>query len=289
MANNRRPMADGLEPTANANRKQKKRSLNLLAQAAQPAEAAPATPASCHLMPPPAEESEIPRTDLLSRRDFDTLVINIELTLVSIIQGVALYFLTDNSREALSHLQIDRWIYIGNGLLIIFVFWCRAVEHTLTLVRWPLHFGRNFLYISCAMVQAISFTQLADPLRWFAFDALFALLVWLLFVVDLQLVNRRASEAVGQAATELYRLIRRDQFRNILWLVPALFVFNLAAALFIAEQPQLALAQRGHLYFAAAQTVSLIVYLVYSLRFSGQLATLINKVFVERAASLTNP
>jgi len=37
-----------------------------------------------------------------SRRELDSTVINIELTLVSIIQGVALFFLTDNARAMMS-------------------------------------------------------------------------------------------------------------------------------------------------------------------------------------------
>src|SRR2546421_12315689 len=44
----------------------------------------------------------IPRLMNLSRRDLDTNVVNIELTLASIIQGVALYFLTESARTALS-------------------------------------------------------------------------------------------------------------------------------------------------------------------------------------------
>jgi hypothetical protein len=38
----------------------------------------------------------------LSRRELDSNVVNIELTLTSIIQGVALYFLTENAHTALS-------------------------------------------------------------------------------------------------------------------------------------------------------------------------------------------
>jgi hypothetical protein len=217
-----------------------------------------------------------------SRHELGTLVINIELTLASIIQGVALYFLTDNAREALGQLIFERWIYVGNGLLVIFLFWCRAVEHTLTLLRWPLHFGHNFLYITCALVEAVTFTELGDPLRWFAFHSLFAFLVWILFVVDLQLIERRASEAVGQASKRLYHLIRQDQFLNIFGLVPALFLFSLAATFLIARQPKFALQEKGHLWLAFAQFGSLIAYLIYSLRLSSRIAPLIDQNLAER-------
>ena len=42
-----------------------------------------------------------------ARRKLDSLVVNVELTLTSIIQGVALYFLTDSAREPLGNLVLD--------------------------------------------------------------------------------------------------------------------------------------------------------------------------------------
>ena len=63
------------------------------------------------------------------------MVVNVELTLASIIQGVALFFLTDNARIVLSGPRIDFWPYIIQGLLIIFIFWSRSVIHTFILIR----------------------------------------------------------------------------------------------------------------------------------------------------------
>ncbi len=78
------------------------------------------------------------------RRELDSVVVNIELTLVSIIQGVALFFLTDNARALMSMRHWDALLYVAAGLCVIFVFWSRSVIHTLTLIRWPLEFGHNF-------------------------------------------------------------------------------------------------------------------------------------------------
>ena len=88
------------------------------------------------------------------RRELDSVVVNIELTLVSIIQGVALYFLTDNARSLLSMQHASAFPYIAAGLCVIFIFWSRSVIHTLTLIRWPLEFGHNFFYIACALGEA---------------------------------------------------------------------------------------------------------------------------------------
>src|ERR1043166_2420824 len=107
------------------------------------------------------------------RRDLDSVVVNIELTLVSIIQGVALFFLTDNARALLSKEHASASLYVAAGLCVIFIFWSRSVIHTLTLIRWPLEFGHNFFYIACALGEAILFSHLGDPLAWFQLSAVF--------------------------------------------------------------------------------------------------------------------
>jgi hypothetical protein len=53
-----------------------------------------------------------------SRRELDAMVVEIELTLTSIVQGVALYFLIDNARTVLSIQQSAFWLYVVGGLLI---------------------------------------------------------------------------------------------------------------------------------------------------------------------------
>src|SRR6266511_1858990 len=114
------------------------------------------------------EESSATQTQL------DGVVVNIELTLISIIQGVTFSFLADNSRVVLVNLQLTFWPYAGTGLLIILLFWSRSLIHTLTVIRWPLKFGHNFMYIACTLLETIAFTQLTNPLHWYALNTVFA-------------------------------------------------------------------------------------------------------------------
>jgi len=129
-----------------------------------------------------------------SRAELDATVVNIELTLVSIIQGVALYFLTENARTILSERNWAACIYVAAGLLVIFVFWSRSVIHTLTLIKWPLEFGHNFFYIACALGEAILFTCVGQPLDWFCPSTIYSGIVWLLFVYDMRLIRARLNE-----------------------------------------------------------------------------------------------
>src|ERR1051325_812590 len=139
------------------------------------------------------------------------MVVEIELTLCSIIQGVALYFLVDNTRLILAKGAPISWPYVVTGLLIILLFWSRSLIHTLTLIRWPLEFVHNFFYVACTLVEALAFTHLSDPFAWFVLTAIYAVIVWSLFVYDMRMVALRKRDSAGPVGTRLYGLVGTDQ------------------------------------------------------------------------------
>ncbi len=209
------------------------------------------------------------------RRELDSVVVNIELTLVSIIQGVALFFLTDNARALMSMRHWDALLYVAAGLCVIFVFWSRSVIHTLTLIRWPLEFGHNFFYIACALGEAILFTRLDDPLAWFQLSAAFAGIVWLLFIYDMRLIHARIVESRDDSEHALYARARSDQLLNIYLLVPLLIVLNLVSAFAIWSRPDLFIARARHVWLIGAQLLSFIGYLFYTSRYFSAIAPLL--------------
>src|SRR5947209_6197859 len=145
------------------------------------------------------------------REELDSTVVNIELTLASIIQGVALYFVTDNARAVMSLKNWATFLYVAAGLCVIFIFWSRSIIHTLTLMKWPLEFGHNFFYIACALGEAVLFTRLNRPLGWFKLSTAYAGIVWLLFIYDMRLIRARVAEAKEDSERALYNRARRDQ------------------------------------------------------------------------------
>ena len=68
-------------------------------------------------------------------------VIGIELTLISIIQGLALGVLAASAVQPLIGLQWEVWPYIATGLLTVLIFWSRSLVHTLSFIGWPLEFA----------------------------------------------------------------------------------------------------------------------------------------------------
>jgi len=210
-----------------------------------------------------------------SRAELDTTVVNIELTLASIIQGVALYFLTENARTILSERNWPVSIYAASGLFVIFVFWSRSIIHTLTLIKWPLEFGHNFFYIACALGEAMLFTCLGRPLAWFCLSTIYAGVVWLLFVYDMRLIRARLNESHSAVERALYTHARSDQLLNISAFVPLLFFFNLACTIAIYRVPDFFINGGGHVWLISAQLISFIVYLVYVTRFFARIAPLV--------------
>ncbi|HEU0207736.1 MAG TPA: hypothetical protein VFQ78_02035 [Candidatus Udaeobacter sp.] len=210
-----------------------------------------------------------------TRAELDAITADIELTLVSIIQGVALTVLIETSREAIAKLDWMMWPYVLSGLVIILVFWSRVVLHILTVIRWPLEFGHNFLYIACALVEALSFAQLGNPGRWFAFVAAFLAVGCSLFAYDLRLIQMRIQDHTGDASNRLYTLVRRDQWLNIGLLLPAFFLVNVGCAVAIHSRPEFFLARDGHIWLIALQLIAFAGYLSYVLFFYTKLAPLI--------------
>jgi hypothetical protein len=221
-----------------------------------------------------------------SRKELDSMVVEIELTLCSIIQGVALYFLVDNARQVLSMDKVSAWPYVATGLVIILLFWSRSLIHTLTLIRWPLEFVHNFFYIACALVEALAFTHLNDPFTWFVLTAFYAVVVWLLFVYDMRIVALRGRDSAGPVGSRLYAMVGADQLRNIRLLIPLIFLSNVASAIAIYLRPDFFLVRHGHYLLIAVQGLGLLGYLVYVIRTYIHLAPLIAQTREEwRAAA----
>ncbi|MEP6937370.1 MAG: hypothetical protein ABI871_04800 [Chthoniobacterales bacterium] len=223
-----------------------------------------------------------------NRTELDAMVVNIELTLSSIVQGVALYFLADNARSVLAENQRTAWPYVLAGLLIILLFWSRSIIHVLTVIRWPLEFGHNFFYVACVLVEALAFTRLKTPFAWFVLIAIFSALVWGLVVYDQRIIRTRADDSAGPAGCRLYALVSGDQRLNIWLVVPAIFAFNVACAYGIKAHPAFFLQREGHLILILCETAGLAVYLAYVVRCFARLTPLIRETRQEWRSDLAS-
>ncbi|MFL6231142.1 MAG: hypothetical protein ACJ741_20380 [Pyrinomonadaceae bacterium] len=208
-------------------------------------------------------------------KELDSLVMTVELTLVSIVQGVALSVLVAPSITVVTGLDFALLPYVVSGLIVILLFWSRSLLHTFTVIRWPLEFGHNFLYIASTLLESIVFSQLASPLRWFALSALYGLSIWLLFAIDLGMIRRRLAEYNLPGALALLRAVEREQLLNLRLLMPTTVLFSAAAAYLIYRSPELFIGRQFHAAIGVAQALCAAGYLAYSIRFYKRLIPLI--------------
>jgi hypothetical protein len=182
-----------------------------------------------------------------ARVQLDSTVVGIELTLISIIQGLALGVLAASAVQPLIALQWQVWPYIAAGLLTILIFWSRSLVHTLSFIGWPLEFGHTFIYFGATLVEAVALSEVADPERWFALNALYAAIVWVLYAYDLKMVRQRAGDFATPAERALLADIVSDQRINIGCMMPATVAFQTFAWWLVHAFPRLLLAQHWHL------------------------------------------
>jgi len=224
-----------------------------------------------------------------ARSELDSMIVGIELTLVSIIQGVALTVLIENAHGVISKWQLYFWPYVIAGLLVIFVFWSRAVLHIITVIRWPLEFSHNFLYIACALVEAVLFAQIGKPAAWFGFGAVFIAIGWALFVYDLRLIHSRMRDSAGPMSNQLSARVLRDQWLNIAVLLPAMLLLNLFCAIVVRTWPERFIGGNAHIWLIALQLIGFAGYLFYVVRFYVDLAPLIAQARSEWRGAIDTP
>lgn len=190
----------------------------------------------------------------------DATVVNIELTLISIIQGLALAVLAAAAVQPLVTLDWQSWPYVATGLLVVLIFWSRALIHTLSFIGWPLEFGHTFLYFGATLIEAAALSQVADPTHWFALNALYAAAVWVLYAWDLRIVRAQAGHFHTPEGRALYEDIVRDQRLNIVLMMPMAVAFQAFAWWLVHAYPHAMLQGRWHL-------VPIALSLLFSLKY----------------------
>jgi len=201
-----------------------------------------------------------------ARGRLDEVVVNIELTLISIIQGLALAVLAGAAVQPILRLQWQSWPYILAGLLVVLIFWSRALAHTLSFIRWPLEFGHTFAYFGATLIEAVALSQVAEPAHWFALNAIYALAVWGLYAWDLRVVLRDARPGMGDAERALHEDIVRDQRLNIRATMPAAVVFQALSWWLVQHWPQAMLERGWHLVLIGLSLAFSVHYLLDGVR-----------------------
>jgi len=201
-----------------------------------------------------------------AKSQLDTTVVGIELTLISIIQGLALGVLAGASVQPLLQLQWEVWPYVLTGLFVILIFWSRSLIHTLSFIGWPLEFGHTFIYFGATLIEAAALSQVGNPEHWFALNAIYAAAVWGLYAWDLRLVRRHAADFSTAEEQALLQDIISDQRLNIAVMMPMAVAYQGLCWWLVHAYPQMFLQDRWHLLLIGLTLLFSVNYLYGGVR-----------------------
>ena len=229
-------------------------------------------------IPPPRPA---PGLCLEARRKLSGPVINIEMTLISVLLGVCMFPLMEAATPLVATLRLAYWPYIATSLLLIMWVWTNVIIHALTFIGWPVDMVHYLLYILGALLIGIQMHFLADPIAWFGLliaqlTGILAIYLW-----DLQLMRRRMSRAAGTEATLLAATGRR-QVRGQRLTVSSIVAACISAVLLLLA-PATLLAGQLHVVLGLAWVGWLLIWLADSIRSFNPLREL---VFLNAAAEL---
>jgi hypothetical protein len=201
--------------------------------------------------------------------ELDDLVVYTELTLIAIVQGIALFLLVEAAAELIDTKEIRYAPFVGSGLLVVLVFWLLSVAHTFTIVGWPLDVGHNVLYFVVAFLQSLLYTEVGHPRSWWILFGAFAVSAWVLFFYDLRLFRQRAEVRKDAAHLEMLACARAEQIVYTSVFMPAMLAIAAAGAACAYLWPD------GHYVLATIQLAGLLVFLVRVGRYLRRLAPLV--------------
>lgn len=204
---------------------------------------------------------------MITKKEFDHVVLDIEILLISVVQGVALTFLVTNASDPISNLQFVYWPYVAAGFLLILMFWSQAIIHTISFIDWPINLPHSFLYFLAAFAEVMIFNQMTNPLYWFAFTTLFFVVGGLLYFVDLRIIKSQRKRFLNSTAREkVYQHIVARQLFELKILVPGGLLYNVLSFLLIFFYPGLFIEKQYHIILACIQVLLSFVLLGNSLK-----------------------
>lgn len=212
------------------------------------------------------------RNHLGPRHELDGFVMNIELTLISIIQGVALSFLTDAAKPIVTEGRWSAVPYLVCGVTLILIVWFRSVLHAFTIIRWPLDLGHNVFYMVSTVFEALLFSQLANPRGWYPLGVVAGLTYWIMYAYEMKLYRARRADGPHPRAARLLDVLEREHKLNLRVLAPAIVGGWTLTALLVRGWPATFIEGGWHVLFGWTQAAGMVAYLAYVGRFYREIA-----------------
>lgn len=203
----------------------------------------------------------------VSKNELDKKVLDIEFLLISVVQGVALAALAANASELISKMQIEYFLYVISGFLLILTFWSQAIIHTISFIDWPLDLTHNFFYFLLSFIEVLAFSHMTDPIIWFAFFLVFFIATGILYMADLAIIKRHEKKfSESKEQKKLYEHILKMQLFELRIFLPLGLLYNMGVFITLYFNQQLFIQRHFHVLFSAVQVFFQIIFLIDSIK-----------------------
>ena len=172
--------------------------------------------------------------------DLEGQATGIELTLASVLQGIAMAILIPRVADLIVGGEVAKLPYIPASLLLIFIVWVAFVMHSLSFITWPFDLTHNLLYFLVVTAETVLLTFLDQPAPWFLALAGFGIVAGVNHWYNLRLLRRYERRYAGPAGQALYVHIAAEQ-RSSLGFMAGYVVVGLFCAGVLRLQPEFGL------------------------------------------------
>src|SRR5262249_14174347 len=143
--------------------------------------------------------------------ELESLATSVELTLASVLQGIALAILVPKIVELITGGELAKLPYIPASLLLLFMVWVAFIGHALSFITWPFDPLHNLLYFLIVSGEAVLLFFLDKPAQWFLSLVGFGLVMGFSCWYNQRLLRRNAPRYTSAAARQLYTHIMSEQ------------------------------------------------------------------------------
>jgi hypothetical protein len=209
--------------------------------------------------------------------ELESLATSVELTLASVLQGIALAILVPKIVELISNGELAKLPYIPASLLLIFMVWVMFIGQAISFITWPFDPLHNMLYFLIVSGEAVLLFFLDKPGPWFLALVGLGLLLGFSCWYNQGLLRRNASRYVSADARKLYAHIMDEQRVGLQFMVGYCLV-GLAGFAALQLRPDLGMAQElGWVITGLGAMVLPLINVIWQARMMAQRARLIER------------
>jgi len=210
--------------------------------------------------------------------ELEGLATSVELTLASVLQGIALAILVPKIVELITGGEVAKLPYIPASLLLMFMVWVMFIGHAISFITWPFDPLHNLLYFLIVSSEAVLLFFLDKPAQWFLSLIGLGLLLGFSCWYNQGLLRRSVSRYASATARKLYAHILDEQ-RVGLQFMAGYCLVGLAGFGALQLRPDLGMAQElGWVITGLGAMVLPLVHVLWQARMMAQRARLIEQV-----------